>query len=93
MDAVAVEATIIAGVAVLAAIVAVLAWRSMQRSGNPGIRFVVAGFTLLTVKNGVKAALLAAGGADAPWELAFSLADLASVALIATPLVRGARRG
>lgn len=79
-------------VALLCAIIAAASWRAMQRTGNRAIGYVVAAFALLSLKNLVKALTLAAVGDETGWhELAFSLADLVAVALIAWPLLL--RRG
>lgn len=79
-------------VAVLCGAIAVASWRAVVRTGNPRIQFVVAAFALLAAKNLVKAIVLASGQDEsAAMELAFSLGDLAAVALIAWPLL--ARRG
>lgn len=79
-------------VALLCAIIAAASWRAMQRTGNRAIGYVVVAFVLLSLKNLVKALTLAALGEESGWhELAFSLTDLAAVALIAWPLLL--RRG
>ena len=92
MDAAAVSAVNAGLVALVCAIIAAASYRVLQRTGNRGIGFVVAAFALLSLKNLAKALTLAAVGSETGWhELAFSLADLVAVALIATPLLR--RRG
>jgi hypothetical protein len=79
-------------VAVLCGAIAFASWRAVVRTGNPRIQFVVGAFALLAVKNLVKCIVLASGQDESPaMELAFSLTDLAAVALIAWPLVM--RRG
>jgi hypothetical protein len=76
-------------VAVLCGVVAVASWRAVVRTGNPRIRLVVLAFSLLAAKNLVKSVRLASGSPEgAALELAFSLADLLAVALIAWPLLR-----
>ena len=75
-------------VAVVCGIIAGAAWRAMVRTGNRAIGYVVAAFILLSLKNLVKALVLASRGAEATvLEVAFSLTDLVAVALIAMPLV------
>lgn len=80
---------LIAGlVAVLSGIVAGAAWRVLLRTGNRAVAFVVAAFALLSLKNLAKAVILASGGGETVWhELAFSLADLVVVGLVAWPLL------
>lgn len=89
MDAGLQVAAVSAGtVAILCGAIAFAAWRAVVRTGNPRIRFVVAAFTVLAAKNLLKSVRLAAGSPEtAGLELAFSLADLAAVALIAWPLL------
>lgn len=92
MDLVEVSSVNAGLVALLCAIIAAASWRAMQRTGNRAIGYVVAAFVLLSLKNLVKALTLASLGSETGWhELAFSLADLVAVALIATPLLL--RRG
>ena len=80
-------------VAVLSGIVAAAAWRVLLRTGNRAVAFVVAAFALLCLKNLAKAVILAAGRGETEWhELAFSLADLVVVGLIAWPLLGRPRR-
>lgn len=75
-------------VAILCGAIAVASWRAVVRTGNRRIQLVVAAFALLAAKNLAKAIRLASGEPDTPvYELAFSLADLAAVALIAWPLL------
>lgn len=82
------SAGIISGLAFL---ISGAAWRTLLRTGNPALGFVVAGFAVMGAKSLAKAALLLRGGVDAPWEFAFTLADVATVSLIAWPIL--ARRG
>jgi hypothetical protein len=86
-------AAISAGVvAVLCGVIAIASWRAVLRTGNPRIRLVVAAFSLLAAKNLLKSVRLASGAPESGGlEFAFSLVDLAAVALIAWPLVM--RRG
>ncbi|MEA3189879.1 MAG: hypothetical protein QOD77_461 [Thermoplasmata archaeon] len=81
-------ALLIGAVAVLCGIVAVGCWRAVLRTGNRRIQLVAWAFALLAAKNLVKAAVMASGGEDGALELAFSLADLAAVGLIAYPILR-----
>jgi hypothetical protein len=75
-------------VAVLCGAIAIASWRAVVRTGNPRIQFVVAAFALLAAKNLVKCIVLASRTDEsAALELAFSLGDLAAVALIAWPLL------
>jgi UDP-N-acetylmuramyl pentapeptide phosphotransferase/UDP-N-acetylglucosamine-1-phosphate transferase len=83
----ATSAAVTAVVSALCAVVAVAAWRAMLRTGNRAIGFVVAAFVVLSLKN-LSKALDLADGSDGV-ELAFSLADLLAVGLIAFPLLRG----
>ena len=77
----------VGAVAVLCGAIAVASWRAVVRTGNRRIQLVVAAFTILTAKNLVKAIRLASGEGEGPvFELAFSLADLTAVGLIAWPL-------
>ncbi len=70
------------------AVVALAAWRGVLRTGNRRIYFVVAAFALLAAKNLLKAVDLASGFDGGPTEeLAFSVADLTAVGLIAWPLL------
>ena len=85
-------------VAILCGAIAIASWRAVVRTGNRRIQFVVAAFALLAAKNLVKCVVLASGTDEsAGMELAFSLGDLAAVALIAWPLLArpgaGARNG
>ena len=84
-----------AGVSALAFLISGAAWRALVRSGNPNVRFVVAAFLILGLKNLVKAALLVGvGSVSLGWEVAFASADVAMVAAIAWPLLspRGGAR-
>lgn len=75
-------------VAVLCGIIAGATWRALLRTGNRAIGFVTIAFVLLSLKNLVKALVLASNTGEGPaLELAFSLTDLVAVALIAWPLV------
>ena len=75
-------------VALLCGAIAVASWRAVVRTGNRRIQLVVAAFTILAIKNLVKALRLASGEPEgAALEMAFSLADLAAVGLIAWPLL------
>lgn len=75
-------------VAVLCGIIAGATWRALLRTGNRAIGFVTIAFVLLSVKNLVKALVLASDVGEGPvLEFAFSLTDLVAVALIAWPLV------
>lgn len=76
----------------LAFLVSGAAWRSMLRTGNPSLLFVVAAFAVLGAKNLAKAVLLLSGGVGAAWEVAFTVADVAVVGLFAWPLLAGGRR-
>jgi hypothetical protein len=76
----------------LALLVSGAAWRSMLRTGNASILFVAAAFAVMGAKNVAKAVLLLTGGVGAPWEVAFTLADLAVVGLVAWPLLSGGWR-
>jgi hypothetical protein len=79
-------------VAILCGIIALASWRALLRTGNARIRLVVLAFSLLAAKNLVKCVRLASGSPESGGlELAFSLVDLAAVALIAWPLLL--RRG
>lgn len=79
-------------VAVLCGAIALASWRALLRTGNGRIRLVVLAFTLLAAKNLLKSVRLASGAPESGGlELAFSLVDLAAVALIAWPLLM--RRG
>lgn len=92
MDPVTVSAVNAGLVALVCAVIAAAAWRVLQRTGNRAIGYVIAAFALLALKNLAKSLTLASIGDETGWhELAFSLADLVAVALIATPLLL--RRG
>ncbi|MES2154159.1 MAG: hypothetical protein V4510_03400 [bacterium] len=81
-------ALLVGAVAILCALIAFGAWRAVVRTGNRRIHFVVLAFLLLAVKSLVKAVDLADGHEGSAFEeSAFSLADLAAVALIAWPLL------
>lgn len=86
---VAVAFPVVSSVAVsgLAFLVSGAAWRSLLRTGNPNVGFVVAAFLVLGAKNLLKAMLLLGGGVSLPWEIAFGVADVAMVGLIAWPLL------
>lgn len=74
---------------VLCAVVAVAARRALVLTGNRRLHLVILAFALLAAKNLAKAVGLVVGGAEGEaTELAFSLVDLAAVALIAWALVR-----
>jgi hypothetical protein len=89
MEASLQAAAISAGiVAVLCGAIAAASWRALVRTGNPRIRLVILAFSLLAAKNLVKSVRLASGAPESGGlELAFSLVDLAAVALIAWPLL------
>lgn len=73
--------------------IAMASWRAVVRTGNRRIQYVTLAFAILTAKNLVKAIHLASGSLESSFlELVFSLCDLASVGLIAAPLLlpRGA---
>lgn len=91
MDASVTWAAASAGtVAVLCGVIAFASWRAVVRTGNKRIQFVVLAFLLLSAKNVFKAVHFASGAPeDAALELVFSLVDLATVVLIAWPLVGG----
>lgn len=92
MDPLTVSAVNAGLVALVCAVIAAASWRAMQRTGNRAIGYVVAAFALLALKSLAKALTLASIGDESGWhELAFSLADLVAVGLIATPLLL--RRG
>jgi len=80
-------------VAMLCALVAYGCRRAVLRTGNRRIQFVTYAFLLLAAKNLLKAINVASTTPEnATIELAFSLADLAAVGLIAWPMLsnRGA---
>ncbi len=80
---------IIAGiVATVCALLAFASWRALVRTGNRGIYYVVAAFSILALKNLVKAFTLGTTGETEATELVFSLLDLTAVALFAWPLLR-----
>lgn len=92
MDPTQVSAVNAGLVALVCAIIAAASWRVLQRTGNRAIGYVVAAFALLSAKGLAKALTLASVGGETGWhELAFSLADLVAVLLIAAPLLL--RRG
>lgn len=75
-------------VAILCAVIAYGCRRAVLRTGNRRIQYVTFAFLLLAAKNLLKAIDLASGAQENTlMELAFSLADLAAVALIAWPLL------
>jgi hypothetical protein len=84
-------ALIAAVVATVCAILALASWRALVRTGNRGIYWVVAAFSVLALKGLVKSLTLSTGGESAEFELVFSLSDLLAVGLFAWPLL--ARRG
>ncbi len=84
----ALAALVVGAVAMLCSLVAFGAHRAVVRTGNRRIQFVTYAFLLLAAKNLLKALDLAGGRDGGPYEeLAFSLADLAAVGLIAWPLL------
>lgn len=69
-------------------------WRALVRTGNRMILWLVLGFALLGLKNAVKSYRAVADLPDSFFvEIAFSLADLAAVALMAWPVLVGRRKG
>lgn len=81
-------------VSTLSFLVSGAAWRALLRSGNPAVGYVVAAFLVLGVKNLAKAALLLGpGSVSFAWEVAFGVADVAVVGLVAWPLLAPRRRG
>ena len=81
-------------VSALSVLVSGAAWRALLRHGNPVVGYVVAAFLVLGVKNLAKLLLLLGpGSVPFAWEIAFSLADVAVVGLVAWPLLLPRRRG
>jgi len=77
-----------AGVAVLALIIAAGSWRSLLRTGNRNLGFVVFGFSVFAIKASWKAIMLARGGPEGGLlELVFSLFDVVAMGSIAWPLI------
>ena len=72
----------------LAFLISGAAWRAMLRTGNPALAYVIAAFAVMGAKSLAKAALPLGGGVTMPWEVAFTLADVAVVGLIAWPVLR-----
>lgn len=73
----------------LAFLISGAAWRAMLRTGNGALAFVVAAFAVMGAKNLAKAALLlGVGDVGVPWEVAFTLCDVAVVGLVAWPVLR-----
>ncbi|GEM_PF-4606921 len=80
---------VIAGiVGTVCTLLAFASWRALVRTGNRGIYWVMAAFTLLALKSFVKAFTLGTSGETETTELLFSLADLGAVGLFAWPLLR-----
>jgi hypothetical protein len=76
-------------VAILSAVISLAAYRVLLRNGNRTLWYVIVAFGIIALKNLAKAGVLIGLGAEDTWmELAFSLADLAAVALIAAPIVK-----
>lgn len=76
-------------VGLLATVVTGASYRAMVRTGNPALGYVVAAFLVLALKSAAKLFFLVRiGDIAATWEIVFTLADVAMVALIATPLLR-----
>lgn len=79
-------------VAALSAAVSAGAWRAMLRTGNSRITLVAIAFAILAAKSVAKAAfLLSEGRVPATVEIAFGVADVAMVGLIAWPLLAAPR--
>jgi hypothetical protein len=84
-EALAIAVPAFVGVVSLA--IAAASFRALQKTGNTRIGFVVAGFLLLALKSFTKAWHLSSGPESLVWELSLSALDLASVLLIAWPLL------
>jgi hypothetical protein len=93
---------LVGGVALLSLVLATMAWRAMQRTGNRKLGFVMAAFLVFAAKSVVTAYALvldpsqdAAVGADFPLthghlEFLNSALDLAIVVLLVVPFLRRA---
>lgn len=80
---------IVAAIALTSGVLAALAFRAFQRSGQRSLRFVIAGFSIFALKGVLAIVILLLHALDHDdLEVVLGLMDLTALVIIAFPFVR-----